>query len=190
MGIIAKDGNGALFTYTYGGVDPVYRAAGTITAAQGAGTAKDILLITGPTTPTIGRLLGLRYALQLPSTAGQALSVISLNRVVAAPTGQTNVLVTPTQHDKLDAAQTTTINITPSTTQTAGTSPTVLATSVLSTDTATAEGVIFGSLLCGPESGGKPITFRSGDFITLRLSVALTTNGTFAFDLMWSESAT
>ncbi len=79
-------------------VDPVFRFAGSIAAADAAGTASDFLLVTGSASG-VTRLLDAKFRLVGGGTASLAGGVgVTMNRVTAAPTGQpTSPRRTPTR---------------------------------------------------------------------------------------------
>ena len=114
-------------------------------------------------------------------------------RVVAAPTGQTNVAITATKHDNNDGNPGSTVNITPSTTQTAGTSSTVLGASALGIGIGGTGGTSYLTevveFACGPESMQKAIVVPASGFVTWRTVGALPSGSQLAFDIMWTEAA-
>lgn len=194
MSLKVVDATGAV-QYLAEWVDNVYRFAGQITATQAAGTACDILLLTAAPTGTVTRLLWAKWALGGGGTATAAGGlVLTMNRVTAAPTGQTNVPVTGYPHIVGATAIGSTCNITPSSTQTAGTSPLQLGhevfdVSLLSTggDKLQASRVQFA---CGPEARQQPLQIPAGGFLTFRLPVAAVGSSVIHFDIGISEAST
>ena len=121
---------------------------------------------------------------------------MTMNRVTAAPTGQTNVAVTGRPHVTVAAggtAPTVACAITPSTTQTPGTSPLVIgaeafSVSLLSTggDKLTTDRLAFN---CGPESLQQPIVIDPDGFLTFRLPAASPASCVITFDIGVSEAS-
>lgn len=180
-------------------VDKVYRFAGSVTAAQAAGTACDILLLTAAAAATVPvtRLLWAKWTLVGGGTVTAAGGMImTMNRVTAAPTGQTNVAVTGRPHQTVAAggtAPSTTCAITPNTTQTAGTSPLVLGqesfdVSLLSTGGDKLQAAVR-EFHCGAEAMQQPIIIDPSGFITFRLPVAAPAACVLTFDIGISEAS-
>lgn len=180
--------------------DNVYRASGTITAAQGAGTACDVLQITGSSTAGIvTRLLWCRVYLLGGGTATTTLAdYLTLNRVTVAPTGQTNVTVTLYPNALTAPAVPPTVGtscfITPNTTQTAGTLPleldrVALAVSLTSSGNDLLQVSPAFDFICGGERGSQPLEIGSGKFITLRSSKGLPGGSALVFSFGVSEAA-
>lgn len=175
-------------------VDPAYRFAGTITAAQAAADDVDVLLLTGPAAGTVARIVSAKFWLLGGGTAQTAGIVLDMRRVVAAPTGQTNVSVTATQHDDADAAVSTTCKITPSTAQTKGLTPTILGQTAFGLAlSGTADAMLEAIPLeieCGMKVGQKPVVLAPAKFITFHIKgQALPANSILAFDLLITEAA-
>lgn len=192
MALQLKDANNKTQTLPIW-IDPIYRAAGQITDVQAGGSACDILLFTAAATG-VTRLLKAKFRLTGGGTASAAGgNLFEMLRVTGAPTGQINVPVVLTQHSTTDAAPGSTVNITPSGSQTAGTGPTVLAASNLSLSLAGISGDLFQSIDCefpaGPDAEQKAIIVPPSGFITFRPAVAVPANCVIAFDLMFSEAS-
>jgi hypothetical protein len=173
-------------------IDNTYRYAGSITAAQGASAGKDLLLITGASTGKT-RILKAKFSLVGAGTASAAAgNGIQMGRVVAAPTGQTNVAVAAVAHDPDAAAAASACAITPSTTQTAGTSFTVLGSDVLSISLLSTGGdkdqADRCEIPCGPEAMQQAVIVGAGKFVTFRNVAALPTSSVLYFDIMVSEA--
>lgn len=169
-------------------IDPVYKASGVITAAQAAGSAKDCFLFTASATG-LTRIVGVDYTLIGGGTVSAAANYMQLLRVTAAPTGQTNVAVTPARHALTDPATTATCAITPNTSQTAGTSAVVLATGPLTIDSTTNFGSVPFVMPVGPSVLQEPIVVPQGGFITLRGNVLIPASSLISFNFYWTEAA-
>lgn len=184
--------------------DNVFHFSGTITAGQAAGSACDVLQLTGSaTTGVITRLLKARFYLLGGGTATTTLAdYITLNRVAVAPTGQTNVSVSGYPHALTSppgvAGSTvpaigSSLVITPSGSQTPGTVPLELgrggfAVSLTSSGNDLLQVSPPLDFLCGPEFGSQPIEVGIGKFLTVRASKAIPTASALVFDIVISEA--
>jgi hypothetical protein len=178
-------------------VDPVFRFAGSIAATDVAGTANDFLLITAASTG-VTRLHKARFRLVGGGTATSAGGVaVTMNRVTAAPTGQTNAPVTGYAHDPSDGSPGSTVNVTPNTSQTAGTVAKVLGAEAIALSLLGDNGGGgVGDLLqavdlffpTGTKKAQKPVIIPAGGFLTFRAATALPASSVLYFDLMISEA--